>query len=64
MTAWLWWRNHHSYSTILGSDITGTIGGNDSLSLAAATLQTSTVYGGAGDDTLLWCRHCIQDDRS
>ena len=32
-------------STILGSDITGTIAGADSLSLAAKTIQTSTVYG-------------------
>ena len=40
-------------STILGSDTTGTIAGNDSLSLAATTLQTSTVYGGAGNDTML-----------
>ena len=30
-------------STILGSDSTGTIAGNDSLSIGAATIQTSTV---------------------
>ena len=41
-------------STVLGSDITGTIAGNDSLSIAALTLQTSTVYGGAGNDTIIF----------
>ena len=40
-------------STILGGDISGTLAGNDSLSIAATTLQTSTVYGGAGADTIL-----------
>ena len=39
-------------STILGGDISGTLAGNDSLSLAVNTLQTSTVYGGAGNDTI------------
>ena len=41
-------------STVLGSDITGTIAGNDSLSISAVTLQTSTVYGGAGNDTIIF----------
>ena len=41
-------------STILGSDTTGTIAGNDSLNLSARTIQTSTVYGGAGNDTILF----------
>ena len=41
-------------STVLGSDITGTIAGNDSLSISAKTYQTSTVYGGAGNDTILF----------
>ena len=39
-------------STILGSDATGTIAGDDSPYIKATTLQTSTVYGGAGNDTL------------
>ena len=43
-------------STILGSDTTGTIAGNDSLNLSARTIQTSTVYGGAGNDTILFGR--------
>jgi Ca2+-binding RTX toxin-like protein len=41
-------------STILGSDITGTLTGADSLSIDAVTIQTSTVYGGAGNDTILF----------
>ena len=45
---------HVMNSTVLGSDITGTLAGNDSLSLGAATIQTSTVYGGAGNDTIFF----------
>ena len=37
---------------VYGSDSTGTLAGNDSLALGALTLQTSTVYGGAGNDTI------------
>ena len=35
-----------------GSDSTGPLAGNDSLALGALTVQTSTVYGGAGNDTI------------
>ena len=37
---------------VYGSDSTGTLAGNDSLALGALTVQTSTVYGGAGNDTI------------
>ena len=35
-----------------GSDSTGTLTGADSIALGAYTIQTSTVYGGAGADTI------------
>ena len=38
---------------VYGSDATGTLAGNDSIVLAGNTVQTSTVYGGAGSDTLI-----------
>ena len=42
------------YNTeVYGSDSTGTLAGNDSIVLAGYTVQTSTVYGGAGDDTMI-----------
>ena len=37
---------------VYGSDSTGTLAGNDSLALGGLTVQTSTVYGGAGNDTI------------
>ena len=37
---------------VYGSDETGTLAGNDSIVLGGYTVQTSTVYGGAGADTL------------
>ena len=37
---------------VYGSDSTGTLAGNDSLALGGFTVQTSTVYGGAGTDTI------------
>ena len=40
-------------SKVYGSDATGTLAGNDSIVLAGNTVQTSTVYGGAGTDTLI-----------
>ena len=40
-------------SKVYGSDATGTLAGNDSIVLAGNTVQTSTVYGGAGSDTLI-----------
>ena len=42
-----------SFNTeVYGSDSTGTLAGNDSLALGGFTVQTSTVYGGAGTDTI------------
>ena len=41
------------YNTeVYGSDSTGTLAGNDSLALGGITVATSTVYGGAGADTI------------
>ena len=37
---------------VYGSDSTGTLSGNDSIALAGLTVNTSTVYGGAGNDTI------------
>ena len=37
---------------VYGSDSTGTLAGNDSIALAGLTVNTSTVYGGAGNDTI------------
>ena len=37
---------------VYGSDETGTLTGSDSIVVAGNTVQTSTVYGGAGADTL------------
>ena len=38
---------------VYGSDSTGTLAGNDSIVLGGNTIQTSTVYGGAGADTII-----------
>ena len=38
---------------VYGSDSTGTLAGNDSIILGGQTVQTSTVYGGAGADTII-----------
>ena len=38
---------------VYGSDSTGTLTGADSIVLSGNTVQTSTVYGGAGADTLI-----------
>ena len=38
---------------VYSSDSTGTLAGNDSIILGARTVQTSTVYGGAGTDTII-----------
>jgi len=45
--------NSFMNSTIHGSDSTGTLTGSDSIILGAITIQTSTVFGGAGNDTIL-----------